>query len=139
MHKRANILIIASVLLLFVGMIYILFREGGIFTSWLTSLVPIDLPFCGNLIDHSTFVGYISLFVLADSLWYGHCYSSTRCCVATRGTAWGMTFMVMVLPFICELLQLCHIVLDTFDWIDIIFYLLTLITYLLILTNKPCV
>ncbi len=71
MHKRANILIIASVLLLFVGMIYILFREGGIFTSWLTSLVPIDLPFCSNLIDHSTFVGYISLFVLADSLWYG--------------------------------------------------------------------
>lgn len=71
MHKRANILIIASVLLLFVGMIYILFREGGIFTSWLTSLVPIDLPFCGNLIDHSTFVSYISLFVLADSLWYG--------------------------------------------------------------------
>ena len=45
--------------------------------------------------------------------------------------------MVMVLPFICELLQLCHIVPDTFDWIDIIFYLLTLITYLLILTNKP--
>lgn len=135
MHKRANILIIASVLLLLGGMIYILFREEVIFTSWLTALIPIDLPLCGNLIDQSTFAGYIILFALADSLWYAALLLFD---LLLRSDAWYsrvMTLMAMAFPFIYELLQLCHIMPGTFDWIDILFYLLTLITYLLCLRN----
>ena len=138
MHKNRCIAILASVMLILGGLIYVLFREEVIFTSWITSLLPIELSNYGAYIDHNTIAGYILLFVVADALWYG---SLLLYDLILRSDVWYskmMTLLAMALPFIFELLQLCGIMPGTFDWIDITIYLLTLITFTLCTRSFYC-
>ena len=117
------------------GLIYILFREEVIFTSWLTALIPFELPNYGAFINHNTFLGYILLYSLADALWYG---SLLLFDLRLRSDKWYskmMTLLTMALPFALELMQLCGVMPGTFDWIDIITYLLTLLIFTLCSRN----
>lgn len=136
MRNRVNILIVAVILLILGGAIYVFFRDEVIFTSWIHSCT--NLPHYGKLINCDTFLGRIFLYSLADALWYAALllvdYLLRSDTVYSRAT----TLLTMSLPFILEFLQLCHIIPGTFDWIDIFIYLLTLIIFLLCSRNFYC-
>ena len=131
MHKNRCIAILASVMLILGGLIYVLFREEVIFTSWITSLLPIELPNYGAYIDHNTIMGYILLFVVADALWYGSLLLFDLLLRSDTPYSRVISLLTISFPFLYELLQLCGIMPGTFDWIDITIYLLTLITFIL--------
>lgn len=135
MHKSFGISLLGILMLVLGGLIYILFRENVIFTSWLASLIPYELPYYGTIINHNTLGGYIFLFSLADALWYG---SLLLFDFQLRSNTWYsklMTLLTMALPFIFELAQLWNYMPGTFDWIDIIIYLLTLLIFILCSKN----
>lgn len=138
MSKNCNILILASVMLILGGLIYVLFREEVIFTSWITALLPVELPNYGVYIDKDSVWGYLLLFILADALWYGSLLLFDLLLRSNTLYSRVVTLLTMSFPFVFELLQLCHIMPGTFDWIDIIVYLLTLITFLLCQRNFYC-
>lgn len=131
MHRDRCIFILASTMLALGGLIYILFREEVIFTSWLRTTLHINPPICGHIVDGDTIVGYIILFSLADALWYGALLLFDLLLRSDTLYSRVITLLTTSFPFIFELLQLCHIIPGTFDCFDILTYLLTLILFLL--------
>lgn len=135
MQKCNYILIVAFVMLVLGSCIYIFFREEVIFTSWIPDSWMAVLPNYGDKIDSESLVGHIFLYSLADALWYGSLLLVES---QLRSGVWYskvITVATMALPFVLELLQWAGVIAGTFDWIDIIIYLLTLITFLLCSRN----
>lgn len=125
----------ALLLLVAGGAIYATCRQDVIFlapfrnSKWL-ELTHIDIQYSGNV-----FV-YFLLFCLSDTLWYFallllqvQFYSG---CLASKITF----YFAVALPFVLELLQYLDVIYGTFDFIDLIFYLLTLLIFLLLCQKK---
>lgn len=128
-HRIMVIYAIAFLMLALGCSIYLLFREKVIFTIKLSELLSEDMPNCAYVFDHESYVGGIFLYSLADAMWYGSLLlfefplRSDNLCSKT------ITFAVVVLPFILELLQLWGVIAGTFDMNDILLYVLTLIIF----------
>lgn len=134
MVTKLLIFIFAVTMLIFGGLIYLFFREEVIFVSCVGSCFPAELPNYNDLISQDIF-GYIFLYLLPDALWYS---SLLLVDLLLRSDSWYskvVTIVTMALPFIFELLQNVEIVHGTFDWFDILTYLLTLIIFLLCTKN----
>ena len=131
MLKCNYILVVAFVMLVLGSGIYIFFREEVIFTSWIPDSWMAVLPNYGDKIDSESLVGRIFLYSLADGLWYGSLLLFDLLLRNNTPYSRVITLLTISLPFVFELLQLCHVMRGTFDWIDIIIYLLTLSTFLL--------
>lgn len=128
-------LFIAITLLSIGGIIYISFREKVIFTSWLNDILPFKLPNYNHLISYNnTFISGI-LYSLPDALWYGALLLVESLLHSNTILSKLLTIATIALPFILELLQMWFIIPGTFDWIDIILYILTLIIFLLCTKN----
>lgn len=138
MQSRKYILLLALVMLCFGGVIYLFFRDEVIFTSWLYDSFSINPPKFHNAINTDTVFGYIFLYSLADALWYGSLLLVES---QLRSNTWyskAVTVATMALPFAFEFLQLGGIMPGTFDWVDVLIYLLTLITFILCRRNFCC-
>jgi hypothetical protein len=135
--------IIIALLFLMLGMcIYATCRQDVIFlapfveTEWLEM---IKITFLHN---ENLFV-YFFLFHLPDMLWYMALLllQMQFCNVATKGSNCLFTISVL-LPFLLECLQYFKAIKGTFDVLDIIFYCLTLILFVLCQRKKlkrmPC-
>lgn len=129
MRNRVNIAILAFIMLVLGSLIYIFFREEVIFTSWITNRV--DIPNYGHLINGDTIIGHIFLYSLADALWYGALLFMDLLLRSDTPYSRAITYLTMALPFIWEFSQLLDILPGTFDWTDILIYLLTLIIFTL--------
>ena len=129
MRNRVNIAILAFIMLVLGSLIYIFFREEVIFTSWITNRV--DIPNYGYLINGDTVIGHILLYSLADALWYGALLFMDLLLRSDTPYSRVITYLTMALPFIWECSQLLDILPGTFDWTDILIYLLTLIIFTL--------
>lgn len=127
--------IVAFVMLILGCLIYLFFRDAVIFTSWLSEHFGLEMPNYGHIINGNTFLGGIFLYSLADALWYGSMLLFERPLRTDNWASRVMTIMIVFLPFILEFLQYTGVISGTFDWNDIIIYLLTLITFLLCSRN----
>ena len=131
MQKSNYILILAFVMLILGGCIYIFFREEVIFTSWIPDSWLTILPNYSDKIDSDSLLGHVFLYSIADALWYASLLLLDYRLRSNTLYSQVITLLAISSPYIIELLQLCHIMPGTFDWIDIIIYLLTLISFLL--------
>ena len=119
-----SIYILKAVISLFLGLlIYIFFRENivgvTIFGGEWINMVKINLYYY----DDNIFV-YCFLYCLSDALWYysllmlqlyfSRCFSMSRIFLG----------LSIILPFILEIMQYFDLFVGTFDFFDIIFYLL---------------
>lgn len=131
MHKDNYILLLAFIMLVLGGCIYLFFRKEVIFTSWIPDVWLHAMPNYCDKIDSNSLLGRIFLYSLPDGLWYGSLLLVDLLLRSNTSYSRVITLLTISLPFIFELLQLCHIMRGTFDWIDITIYLLTLYTFLL--------
>ena len=126
---------IAFLLLVIGAAVYAIFRQDVIFlaplqgTSFL-EWIKIDITYQGNI-----FV-YFLLFVLADILWY-LALLLVQVQFYNRGI-WNkiLFYTAAILPFIHEFGQYFNIFAGTFDWVDVIAYILTFLIFMLVWKRK---
>lgn len=118
-------LIVPFVCLLIGAMIYVFFRKGIVFLSW----VGLE----GRHVDvsGSAFCEWI-VYSLPDGLWYMSLLWVEMTFTQHSNTLSVIVFYLAVtFPFVLEFLQHTHIVPGTFDWFDVATYCLTLIIFVL--------
>lgn len=121
---------ISFILMLIGAMIYIIFRQDVYFlmcfpTELLTKL-KIDVDYANCSIGT-----YFFIFCLPDSLWYASLLTFQSACYERRKITIILLYASIFLPFIYEFLQKIGIIAGTFDIMDLLTYLLTLIIVLL--------
>lgn len=120
-----------SFLLLVLGaLIYLVFRQDVLFLQWMDAevLEYIKVPVTHN--EGNPF-SYLLLFSLADALWYA-ALLTIQLALCDGGAVGRWLFgLSIAFPFLFESMQWLGAIPGTFDWLDIVTYLLTLITFLL--------
>lgn len=121
--------IVISVTLLLAGMmIYILFRQEVIFLDPVRALLPGQVDISG------LFAADFIRYNLADGLWYGALLTMLSAVPRTDTPSRVVAMATASLPFVLEVLQWAGMVAGTFDPIDIVTYIFTLITFKLCVT-----
>ena len=127
----------AILLLLIGGEIYVTCRQDVIFLAPFKGTKILDF----FKIDISYYDGdiltYFLLFCLSDILWYiallllsKHFYNSSS--IVSK----ILFYFTIFLPFLFEFLQYLKILTGTFDIVDIFFYLLTLLFFIILWNRK---
>ncbi len=120
-------LITAAIVCLLLGaMIYLLFRENIIFIN----LLKLNHVCHRHSLDESAFA-YWFIYCFPDALWYISLILFqvvlSRYCESRCHVVWGIT---LALPFLLEFLQYLGIMQGTFDWWDVMTYLVIIILLL---------
>lgn len=121
---------ISFVLLLAGALIYATCRQEVLFlmpfnVEWLAKIkIEVDYANCGPI---TSWV----IFCLPDALWYMALLVFQSALYDGKFAGRFIFGLSVMLPFILEVIQLCGIIPGTFDWFDILTYLLTLIIFLL--------
>lgn len=121
---------ISSLLLALGASIYLVFRQDVLFLQWMDAevLEYVKVPVTHN--EGNPF-SYLLLFSLADALWY----AALLVVQPALCDGWRMSKVLfcaaVALPFVFEFLQLVGVMAGTFDVVDIVIYLLTLIIFIL--------
>lgn len=123
---------ILPILLLFIGvLIYALFRPDVIFLKPLWNILSKNPhPIINNIDD--TIFGKLLIYSFPDALWYAALLIIQKKVLRNSLLSKIIYGFSIALPFILEILQGLHLINGTFDWIDILCYLATLILVLLI-------
>ncbi len=119
-------LYISSFLLIAGSTIYLLFRQNVIFLSWLDSDLLNNIHIDTN---SDNMCMYFVLYCLPDSLWYAALLTiqlvfDDNIEIKTFG-------IIATTPFVLEIMQYADLMAGTFDWYDLITYLLTLLLFIL--------
>lgn len=130
--------ILAFTMLTLGGAIYLFFREPVLFTSWIPSIWWAEIPHYGHLINAESFMGGFFLYSLADALWYGSLLIIEYQLRSNTLFSRIMILTTVTLPFVYEVLQRIGFVSGTFDWNDILAYLLTLLIFILCTRKSSC-
>lgn len=117
---------ILSFLLLFLGAcIYAFFRENIVFLNLIQD--PF-IPY--KVLNGDSISFYIIRYCLPDALWYGALLLIQHKFLTNNIVSKICLYVSIILPFFIETLQYLHILSGTFDCLDILSYLLTLILFL---------
>lgn len=125
--KRIRPYIIALACLVVGTLIYLVCRTDILFVEWLhLDYIPIT-----NIDIQNKFV-YWLVYCLSDGLWY-LALLIIQYNILLENSIYSRicAYVAVVLPFVIEILQSVHWISGTFDWLDIVTYLLTLILFLL--------
>lgn len=128
---------ISFLLLLAGALIYATCRQEVLFlmtfdAEWLAKIkIEVDYAECDVL---TSWV----IFCLPDALWYAALLTIQL--VLCDGGAVGKSLfgLSVAFPFLFESMQWLGVMLGTFDWLDIVTYLLTLITFILCQRRQFC-
>lgn len=124
---HACIYYIISILLLMAGAaIYLTCRHDIIFISMINTEI---LNTIRIEIKSDNLFMYLLRYCLPDGLWYASLLT-TQLVIDSKIYIY-MFLVVSSTPFVLELMQYFHFMPGTFDWLDIITYLLTLIIFIL--------
>lgn len=125
--KRIRPYIIALTCLLLGTLIYLICRTDILFVE----LLHLDYIPINNINTQNKFV-YWLVYCLSDGLWY-LALLLIQYNVLLENSIYSRicAYVAVALPFIIEILQGIHWIRGTFDWLDIVTYLLTLILFLL--------
>lgn len=117
--------ILISLALLLLGVaIYVVFRNDVMFLQPVKGYLPNEVTFQLGV------WGYLLVFNLPDALWYASLLMLQPNIFTDDGKNKTITFAVFALPFLHEAAQAFKLVPGTFDWIDILFYALTLLIFI---------
>lgn len=122
---------IVSLFLLMMGaLIYVLFRQNVLF------LLPVNSNFLAKIkieLDYSNlnFITYWLIYCFPDSLWYAALLIIQMELCSDKFYFKKIFLLSVALPFLLELCQGVGVMLGTFDLLDILTYLLTLIFFML--------
>ena len=135
MSVRRNI-VIAFIFILVGSLVYVLFRQNIILfnligTEDFWNSIRIAPP------KNDVFLQYFFLYCLSDVLWYSALLilAATFYVRESRFSKFLLAIMILM-PFLFEILQFVGMFPGTFDWYDILFYCLTLIIFVLLLIRK---
>lgn len=125
MLSRSKTYLIALSFLVIGTSIYAFFRVNIIFLNYFGDpFIPI------KILLKDTFLYNIFRYNLPDALWYGALLLIQNN-IASKHVISKLLFYISVsLPFLLEILQYYRVIPGTFDILDIIIYLLTLILFL---------
>lgn len=128
---------LSLILLIFGTSIYLFFRQDVVFLSWISKDV---LDFLKNdipKIDNSdSLLVYFMLYCLPDALWYAALLTIQIPFYKYGAVNRFLTLVGILLPFVLEVLQYLMIIRGTFDLLDILTYLSTLI--IITLCDRKC-
>ena len=126
----AKRIILAIVSLVLGCLIYLLFRQDILAIYWfgnpkLIEPLRINIGYDGGLLT------YCLLYCLSDALWY-FALLVLQFLFYDKNIVLSkvLLYITIALPFILEALQYFHIICGTFDILDILFYLTTLLIVL---------
>lgn len=102
---------------------YILWHQNVLFIAPFQSVLPDEIPFNGILIET------IIRNHLADLLWF-LALLLIQDAITDFKTNY-LTYFAYILPFVCEICQIKGLISGTFDPIDLLVYLITLIIYII--------
>lgn len=127
-HMRKEIYIAIS-LLVIGSLVYFLFRQDVVFLSWISrdvlSVFHISVDTNDNI-----FI-YMLLYCLPDALWY-MALLIFQVSFVQYGRINKLLFRVsVILPFVGEILQLFHYIPGTYDFFDVVVYVITLLLFIL--------
>lgn len=135
MSVRRNILI-AFILILVGSLVYVLFRQNLI----LFNLIGYEDFWASIRVEpkkNDGFLQYFFLYCLSDVLWYSALLILASTFYVRENYFSKFLLAIMILmPFLFEILQLVGMFPGTFDWYDILFYCLTLIIFVLLWIRK---
>lgn len=114
--------------------IYITSRQDIIFFDWIPDTVL--EAFDGLNLTEKSPLGYFVVYCLPDGLWYGALLISQSAFVGKGLISRGIFLLSIILPFAWELLQIHSYVPGTFDPLDLLAYLLTLLIFTLFSIRK---
>lgn len=120
--------IIGTITLLIGGLIYLIFRQDILALQYIKDcewLKSIRVEIHSN----SFFINWI-IYSLPDALWYYSLLSFMFIFYEKTILSRFLILIAIILPYIWEFSQFFHLLLGTYDNIDIIFYLITLIIFL---------
>lgn len=124
---KAGPYIIASICLIAGALLYVTSRENILFLDLLNIHSAPSL----SLKTGNPFMNWV-VFSLPDGLWYWALLLIQSGLLNRKSFVSRLCmYVAVVLPFLIEVLQAYHLIRGTFDWIDIITYLFTLILFLL--------
>lgn len=135
MPIRRNILI-ALAFILVGSLVYVLFRQNIILfnligTEDFWASIRVELP------KNVGFLQYFFLYCLSDVLWYSALLILASTFYVRENCFSKFLLAIMILmPFLFEILQFVGMFPGTFDWYDILFYCLTLIIFVLLWIRK---
>lgn len=125
MLSRSKTYLIALSFLVIGAGIYAFFRMDIIFLNYFGD------PFSTiKILLKDTILSNIFRYCLPDALWYGALLLIQNKIASKHIISKILFYISVCLPFILEALQYYHVIPGTFDIIDIIIYLLTLILFL---------
>ena len=127
MNSKTRIYLLALGCLVLGAMLYVCCRINILFVDWL----HLNNALYVRLDDGNPFVYWV-VYCLPDALWYMALLLVQhqillRDSLVSRLCVW----IAVLLPFGIEGLQACHWIGGTFDWYDMLTYLLTLILFCL--------
>lgn len=134
--KKSSIkrLATAGILIIFGAGIYIISRQDIIFFYWIPNTV--FEAFDGLTLNKESPLGYFVVFCLPDGSWYGALLLSQSVFVRKIFISRVIFLFSIILPFMWELLQINSYIPGTFDPLDLLAYLLTLIIFTLFSIRK---
>lgn len=117
---------IAAVICIFLGgLIYVFFRQDIMAFKYLSPQILDTIKWQVNLNGNS--FGYYFLFCFPDALWYSALLLLQLQYVQKNVMSEVLTWISIMLPFLLEVLQYYGVCRGTFDWRDILIYLIVLI------------
>lgn len=126
-------LVIANLMIITGGIIYITSRYDIIFFRWIPD--SIIYTFREYSMDSSSFIGYLIVYCLPDGLWYGALLLVQRSLMGKSFISRSIYWISVGLPILWEILQIHPAISGTFDVMDICMYLLILL-FLRTITNQ---
>lgn len=102
---------------------YVLWQQDVLFLRPLAGWLPEEIPFAGTLPER------FFRYHFADIVWYAALLLLQY--LLARGTATPLTYAIYALPFVCEAAQSAGLMPGTFDLLDLLFYLITLMIFLI--------
>lgn len=102
---------------------YVLWQQDVLFLRPLSGWLPEEIPFAGTLPER------FFRYHFADIVWYAALLLSQD--MLARGASTPLTYALYALPFVCEAGQAAGLMPGTFDPLDLLFYLITLMIFLI--------
>lgn len=118
--------LLTSLILLLLGVaIYALFRDEVLFLLPLKEYLPAPISLQSGLWSG------ILVYNLPDALWFASLLLLQTNPFASEPRGNVITIVALALPFALEGLQAAKIIPGTFDWLDILFYMITLLIFII--------